>query len=151
MNFPINFFDSYFLGKKFRITFIVGQLSFKRSQTQNKKATLLQSHCCSLNGLEMASKIQKGIIFKIRGVKDKKEDYPPIWKSCINPSRGAWPLLLLRGEVIPNINAFNIITLSVFSFFQNDSKLFSQIVLKSTRERVLNDTIWVAKNTFKIM
>ena len=30
-----------------------------------KSTTLLQSHCCSLNGKKMASKRRKGIIFKI--------------------------------------------------------------------------------------
>ena len=30
-----------------------------------KSTTLLQSHCCSLNGLEMSSKRRKGSIFKI--------------------------------------------------------------------------------------
>ena len=37
-----------------------------------KSTTLLQSHCCSLNGSEMASERRKGIIFKI-GEKNVRE------------------------------------------------------------------------------
>ena len=58
----------------FGITFILKQLRFQSSQRKNKKSklifvkrstTLLQSRCCSLNGLEMASKRRKGIVFSI--------------------------------------------------------------------------------------
>ena len=43
----------------------------------------MQSRCCGLNGLEMASKRRKGIIFKIGEKKVWKKITPPTW-SCIS-------------------------------------------------------------------